>query len=142
MVDKSVIDRIMENLKIYVAQLERLSNLGREEFLSDPDKLGSAKYYFIVAIESCIDIADHIISSERYRRPTDFADSFAVLYENGLIDKELSGRLQNMARFRNLLVHIYGKVDDKKVYEFLKTNLGDFDAFARQVAQSVEKLDR
>lgn len=138
MVDKSVIDRMMENLKIYVSQLERLSSLEQESFLADPDKLGSAKYYFIVAIESCIDIADHIISSERYRRPTDFADSFAVLYENGLIDEELRDRLQNMARFRNLLVHVYGKVDDKKVYEFLKTNLGDFDAFARQIAQAVE----
>ena len=138
MVDKSVIDRMMENLKIYVSQLERLSSLEQESFLSDPDKLGSAKYYFIVAIESCIDIADHIISSERYRRPTDFADSFTVLYENGLIDEGLRGRLQNMARFRNLLVHVYGKVDDKKVYEFLKTNLGDFDAFARQIAQAVE----
>ena len=61
-----------------------------------------------------------------------------MLYENGLIDEELRGRLRNMARFRNLLVHVYGKVDDKKVYEFLKTNLGDFDALARQVAQAVE----
>lgn len=61
-----------------------------------------------------------------------------MLYENGLIDEELRGRLHNMARFRNLLVHVYGKVDDKKVYEFLKTNLGDFDALARQVAQAVE----
>ncbi len=141
MVDKPAIDRMLENLKIYVAQLERLSNLGQGEFLSDLDKLGSAKYYFIVAIESCIDIADHVISSERYRRPTDFADSFAVLYENGLIEKGLEERLQNMARFRNLLVHVYGKVDDKRVYEFLKANLGDFDAFARQIAQATEKLD-
>lgn len=39
MVDKSVIDRMMENLKTYVAQLERLSRLGREEFLSDPVNL-------------------------------------------------------------------------------------------------------
>ncbi len=137
MIDKFSIDRMLENLKIYVVQLERLSSLGQEEFLSDPDKLGSAKYYLIVSIESCVDIANHIISAERYRRPSDFADTFAVLYENGLIDKELEERLQNMARFRNLLVHVYGKVDDKRVYGFLKTNLSDFDAFARQISQNI-----
>ncbi|MBE0448782.1 MAG: DUF86 domain-containing protein [Actinobacteria bacterium] len=141
MMDKVVIDGILANLQLYVAQLDRLSKLGQDEFLGDPDKRGSAKYYFIVAIESCIDAANHIISSERYRRPSDFSDTFAVLYENKLIDEGLKEHLQNMARFRNLLVHVYGKVDDQRVHEFLKTSLGDFDAFARQIAQAVEKLD-
>jgi len=141
MVDRAVIDRLLNNLKTYVAQLERLSKLGQEEFLSDPDKLGSAKYHLIVAIESCIDISDHIISSERFRRPSDFADTFAVLYENAMIDERLKERLQNMARFRNLLVHLYGKVDDKRVYEFLKADLGDFDSFARQIVQTLEELN-
>lgn len=141
MVDKAVVDRMLENLKTYVAHLYRLSSLSPDEFLSDPDKLGSAKYHLIVAIESCIDIANHIISAERFRRPSDFADAFAVLYENGLIDKGLEERLQNMARFRNLLVHLYGKVDDKRVHEFLKTSLDDFDVFARQISQAIESLN-
>lgn len=115
--------------------------MGQDEFLADPDKTGSAKYYFIVAIESCVDIANHIISSERYRRPLDFADAFTVLYENGLIDERVKEQLQKMARFRNLLVHVYGKVDDQRVYEFLKTNLDDFSTFASQIAQAVEKFD-
>lgn len=138
MVDKAAMVRMLENLKTYVAQLDRLSGLGLDEFLSDPDKLGSAKYYLIVAIESCIDISNHIISSENLRRPTDFADTFAVLHENGLIGKALEERLQNMARFRNLLVHLYGKVDDKRVHEFLKTNLRDFDEFAKHIANAID----
>lgn len=141
MVDKAVIDGIVANLQMYVAQLDRLSKLGKDEFLEDPDKLGSAKYYFIVAIESCVDIANHIISSERYRRPLDFADAFTVLYENGLVDERVKEQLQKMTRFRNLLVHVYGKVDDQRVYEFLKTNLDDFSTFASQIAQAIEKLD-
>jgi uncharacterized protein YutE (UPF0331/DUF86 family) len=133
MVDRKALDRMMENLKIYVAQLNRLSEFKEDEFLSDMDKLGSAKYYLIVAIESCIDIANHIISTEGFRRPSDFADTFVVLFENGLIDKELKEPLQNMARFRNLLVHLYGKVDDKRVYSFLQVNLPDFNSFVQQI---------
>lgn len=74
MVDKKNLDRMLDNLKVYVAQLRRLSKCEENEFLSDMDKLGSAKYYLIVAIESCIDIANHIISASGLRRPSDFAD--------------------------------------------------------------------
>ena len=33
-----------------------------------------------------------------------------------------------MAKFRNLIVHLYWKVDNKEVYNILKNNLDDFDA--------------
>jgi uncharacterized protein YutE (UPF0331/DUF86 family) len=51
----------------------------RERFLGDPDKIGSAKYHFVIAIESSIDIANHVIASEGFRLPKDDADSFVVL---------------------------------------------------------------
>ena len=40
-----------------------------------------------------------------------------------------------MTRFRNLLVHVYAKVDDSKIYEFLEEDLEDFDLFAREIAR-------
>jgi uncharacterized protein YutE (UPF0331/DUF86 family) len=33
------------------------------------DQIGNAKYHFVIAIETCIDIANHIIASENYRFP-------------------------------------------------------------------------
>lgn len=38
-----------------------------------------------------------------------------------------------MARFRNLLVHLYGQVDDGRVYEIIHENLGDLDAFRNAI---------
>lgn len=42
--------------------------------------------------------------------------------------------LQNMARFRNLLVHGYARVDDRRVIGVLQTRLPDLEAFRRSVA--------
>jgi uncharacterized protein YutE (UPF0331/DUF86 family) len=39
-----------------------------------------------------------------------------------------------MARFRNLIVHDYARIDDAQVYAILVHRLGDFDAYARAVA--------
>jgi uncharacterized protein YutE (UPF0331/DUF86 family) len=69
MVDKARLDSMLGNLKTYVAVLRRLALLARDDFLADPDKIGSAKYHFVVPIECCIDIANHIIASERLRIP-------------------------------------------------------------------------
>jgi len=42
-----------------------------DQALNDPDKIGSAKYHFIVAIESAIDMCNHVISRNGYRVPED-----------------------------------------------------------------------
>ena len=42
---------LLTNLKMYVENLRRLGAVPASAFLSDPDKVASAKYHFIVAIE-------------------------------------------------------------------------------------------
>ncbi len=46
-----------------------------------------------------------------------------------MIPADLSDRLQRMARFRNLLVHVYWKIDYGQVYDIIATRLGDLRAF-------------
>lgn len=140
MVDKPKLDRIISNCRGYVQSLRRLKDMPRETFLADQDLVASAKYHFIVAIEACIDAANHIISSERFRLPGDNADSFRVLTDNGVVDENSVTALTAMARFHNRLVHLYGDVDDELVRDYLETRLDDFDAFAERVCQFV--LDR
>lgn len=113
--------KLVSHLRGSVERLRKLSNLPLDQFLEDPDKIGSAKYHFIVAIESCIDLANHIISQNGYRAPEDYGDSFTVLGEAGAIDRDFSLFLVQMAKFRNRLVHLYWEIDDTQFHEFLKT---------------------
>ena len=135
MVDKATLDQMLSNLRGYVRVLGSLATFPREDFLGNPDKIGNAKYHFVIAIECCIDIANHIIASENYRFPRDNAESFAVLIEAGILAEDLREPLRNMARFRNRLVHLYWRVDDQRVYDYLQTAPPDFDRFARAIAQ-------
>jgi uncharacterized protein YutE (UPF0331/DUF86 family) len=134
MVDQAKLDQMLTSLKSYAAVLKRLSSTPRSEFLTDHDKIGNAKYHFVIAIESCIDIANHVIASEAYRIPKSNADSFAVLIEEGILPEDRGNSYQAMAQFRNRLVHLYWNVEDERVYEYLQTCLGDFDSFASAIA--------
>lgn len=134
MVDKPKLDQMLSNLRGYAEVLADLARVPREEFLDNPDKIGNAKYHFVIAIECAIDIANHVISSEGFRFPADNADSFAVLVEEGLLEPGFESSLRAMARFRNRLVHIYWDVADERVYGYLKDSLSDLRRFAEAVA--------
>lgn len=43
-----------------------------------------------------------------------------------------------MKGFRNIVVHRYGKIDDKLAFEILKENIRDFYDFIRRVEESLE----
>lgn len=132
--EAAILADLLDRLGREVADLRRLAGLAPEELLRDVDKLKSVKYSFVIAIEVCIDIAHHLVSRNALRAPASFADAFAVLHEAGVLDERLAADLADMARFRNLLVHGYARVDDGVVVRILRSRLGDVDAFVRAVA--------
>ncbi len=71
--------------------------------------------------------AGHAIASEGLQAPRTFADTFASLGEARLLEQALASRLQDAARFRNLLVHGYAEIDDARVREILRTRLDDLE---------------
>jgi len=100
-----------------------------DEFLKDKILIGSAKYYLQVSIKCCLDVANHIIAAERYRVPQDYADSFKVIQEQNLVPEDLGNRLQQMAKFRNRLVHLYGTIDDSNVHKYINKDIKDLVKF-------------
>jgi len=115
----------------YLSFLNKISKSSEQEFLKDKILIGSAKYYLQVSIECCLDAVNHIIASERFRAPKDYADSFSILEENGILESPLVINLRQMAKFRNRLVHLYGEIDDKFVYEFIQKDIEDIRKFQK-----------
>ena len=121
--------------------LELLNQIGstkEDQFVSDKILIGSAKYYLQVSIEACLDVANHIIASERLRAPKDYADSFSVLNEAGFISTELCRKLRQMAKFRNRLVHLYSEIDNNYIYGFIQNNLDDFLLFKKAITRRLK----
>jgi uncharacterized protein YutE (UPF0331/DUF86 family) len=129
MVKLEKVEGVFRNLDRYVAILRTLAELPRETLLADKARLGGAKYYLQVAVECCIDVANHLIAQAGWRAPRNYADSFAVLAENGIIPGEFLAIARRMVGMRNRLVHLYWEVDDEMVYQTLRDHLGDFDRY-------------
>ena len=49
--DQETMVKLVSELRQNVARLRSLAELPQENFLDDPDKIGSSKYHFIVAVD-------------------------------------------------------------------------------------------
>ena len=137
MVRPDKVEGILANLKGYMEKLSKLAALRREEFLTDFTKVESAKHLFQVSVECCLDVSNHIIASERFRAPKNYAESFEILAEQGILPKTFLPTLRQMVQFRNRLVHLYWEIDAEIVYEILQKNLGDFDVFTKYIVNYI-----
>ena len=135
-VDELRVRQMLDRLGEEIDALRRLSRRDGEELLHDDDLLAAVKYRFIVAIEVCIDIGRHVVASEGLRAPLDYADVFSVLAEAALLDSGAAADLRDTARFRNLLVHGYARVDDTRVVEILRDRVDDLAAFRVALARA------
>jgi len=136
--DQEKLIRLVSEIRKSIARLKDIGSLPVDNFLNDPDKVGSAKYHFIVAIESAIDICNHIIARNGFRVPEDYGDTFGVMNEQGVFDAGFTNELKKMAKFRNRLVHLYWELDDSQIYKILQTRLDDFKKFLDAIARYLE----
>jgi uncharacterized protein YutE (UPF0331/DUF86 family) len=93
-------DIIDRNLRF----LEEIKTLGPKQFVENYRDVQATKYSLLEIVESCIDIANYIISVKGFRRAEEYSEMFKVLKEEGVIGEGLAAKLEDMARFRNLLV--------------------------------------
>jgi len=118
-----------------VQRLERLKPLSREAFLTDQDTLDIACYRLLVAAEAAIALCCHVCAKRLRKVPEEYAGCFRMLSEAGIISEELANHLQKMARFRNLLVHMYWKVDYDRVFEVIHSDLDDLRRFQEAISR-------
>lgn len=137
MVDIARVRRLLEALSENRARLTELASMPVDRYIGEQAFAG--RYLIQASAQICIDLANHLISSEGWRVPQDFRDAFTVLEEQGIIDGVLAERMRALVGLRNRLVHLYAEVDDSLVHRALGEGLGDFDAFARSVATFVDR---
>jgi uncharacterized protein YutE (UPF0331/DUF86 family) len=138
-VDPERLEKLISSMRESVRILREIQDMPESEFNKDIHRQGSAKYNFIAAIEAAIDIANHLISKSGFRAPNDYADTFTVLADSGVIQKDFASDLEKMARFRNRLVHIYWNVDVSEIWKILQSRLGDFEKYISQVGAYLAK---
>ncbi len=133
MVGDDVIAARLKLLAEYTNDLAEMRDVTLEEYRDNKLIRRAIERTLQMAIEACLDVGHRLITTHGFRAPADSADVFVVLGEEGAISPDLASHLVKMARFRNLLVHEYSRLDDSLVYGIFTRQTTDFEAFVRGV---------
>ncbi len=120
----------LDKIRAYAAQPDA-------DFFADERNLYTVMHLLLICIEAVAGVCNHLLAKTARRSPASYGECFEGLREAGIIDDTLAGRLIQMARFRNILVHRYWQVQPERVLRYARENLGDFEAFLRSVGQFV-----
>jgi uncharacterized protein YutE (UPF0331/DUF86 family) len=141
MVDKELLLRKLADLEEYFLQIKEYEKITVAEYTEDWKTQRIVERTLQIMIETCVDIAGHIISDKGYRVPKTYADTFRVLQEEEILDKGLLKTMEKMAKFRNVVVHDYDKVDTEIVVTILRKHLHDFLDYRNAIVALLKQMD-
>jgi uncharacterized protein YutE (UPF0331/DUF86 family) len=130
------INKVISQVRIIDDDLKKLkekSSLSLSEYLGDEDSQDVVERRFQTAVESCINIGNHLISILDLKMPEDYASVFFILAGARVISKKLAEEMADLARFRNLLVHLYWKIDHRSIHGKMKRRISTLRKFLKEL---------
>ena len=132
MVRPEVIRKRLNKLDEYLVILHGYQGYSFAEFSTNPERYGSAERFLHLAIESLIDLGNHVIAEMELGVVNRYSDIPTILAESRYLDAELKDKWLRMIGVRDVLVHEYLDIDRVIVFDVLQNHLGDLEAL-RQV---------
>ena len=131
--DKEVLLNKLESLSRCVARIDdknphSLSALQRDLDLQDVIVLNLER-----AVQICVDIGMHILSSSDFVLPDTMAETFSLLAEKEFIENDSAERMIKAVGFRNTAVHAYQAIDWVIVDKIINAHLDDFRKYAKEI---------
>lgn len=137
MTDPDLVEKKLAQIETYVADLRRLARV--DELERDLREQRFVEHTLQLAIQAALDAASHIVSDERLGEPATNRELFDLLARGGFLPFDRVALLQNMAGFRNVLVHGYDTVDLAIVRDVLEHRLDDLLAFVSTIRETLRR---
>ena len=103
-------------------------NYKLDDIIADKIDEWGLRYGLFESIQIIIDLACHIVAEKNLGTPKNYSECISLLISNDYLKKDLGNNIIKMVGLRNLLVHEYGIIDVKKLFEYLNYlgDMGDF----------------
>jgi uncharacterized protein YutE (UPF0331/DUF86 family) len=114
-------------------------------FRADPRNVAAAESYLRRALEALLDLGRHILAKAFGRGVSEYKEIALRSRELGVLPPHEADLLEQMAGYRNRLVHFYHEVSERELYQICTRRLDDIQrtvqAFKRWILTHPEQID-
>lgn len=130
----------LDELQSYLEELKQVGPASFEEYQT-VEKKRACERLLQIAIEAVLDVCHLFVRGLRLGLPAEEDDIFDKLVRRGILSSETGAMLRKMKGLRNILVHEYGRVDDRLVYAMAAAGVQDFVRFQEEILSALRKLE-
>ncbi len=115
-------------------EIENLKSLvDIDEFFNDWKIYRAAERSIEIIAQAIIDVSSHIIAQRKSGVIPSYMNIVVILFENGIISKELTNRVANLIGMINIIIHEYLEVDLKIVFDSIESVIKDGIEFVKAI---------
>jgi len=138
MIDKDLVRSKINAIKKYYGRLEPILKKDARVIIDDYLLLHTLERLFQLIVDTALEINTHFIAELKLTVPEDYQNTFIVLGENRIFPMEFMGKIAGSVGLRNLVVHKYGKVDEKRMVDDVKQNISQYLEYLKYVERYLE----
>ncbi len=133
MTSRSTVENKISATRKYLKILAAFKKYSKKTLSHDIIIRGSLERYLYLVIQSCIDLAEAVITYKHLRKPTSLSETFDILQEERILPLKLTEKLVQMTGFRNIIAHNYEIIDYDIVYRILHKDLADIKQYIKKI---------
>lgn len=123
------LDEVMDDWKRY------RETVSLRELMENRDTRNMVLYAVLVAIQTAIQTAHHLIVKDYLPKPGTYEETFLILRKADTLDTDLADKMARLASYRQKLVHSHLQLDLREIYEVLCAEWGTLERYRAKLTQ-------
>jgi uncharacterized protein YutE (UPF0331/DUF86 family) len=139
MVDTNIVAEKLKQLSRSIAKVRAHCPADPAELAAGSDALDLVSFNLLLAVQTCLDLASHLIADEGWAPAAKAREAFERLSEHGVLSSETAQALAQAVGLRNIVAHGYAGADPAQIHTAATAGLADLERFATEVSGWVER---
>lgn len=139
MEEKQRIEKKLGTMLDYVEEMSQMIPAEATDYLHNSKTRNACERLAHKIIESSMDVVSMLCKANRC--PSNVVNDYYLMTEEltkiGVFNKKISDKITEFRGFRNLLVHGYEKVNDKRAFELMREMLEFYPEFIDHVSKKL-----
>jgi len=116
-----------------VRRLKELSDVSKESFIKNDDKIDATERNLQVSIEAMIDVGEFLISYMKWETPKSYREIGEILNKHNVFDNEMRDKFVDLVRIRNIIVHNYVYLSPEDIYSYSKRVINSLTSLMKRI---------
>ncbi len=134
MVDVNVVSEKLKQLLLHIEKIRSNTPSDPSDLAAGSNALDLVSFNLLIAVQTCLDLATHLIADEGWAPWATAREAFERLEEKEVISRETAQALRQAASLRNIIAHGYAGIDPARIHAAAKAGPADLERFAAELS--------